>query len=89
MHISTKREGPPPISISNLPLEDIMDRTRQKNLLWLLAHLHDTENQMVSSWIGFSIKTRDDVMVKLDKVGYLSTINAPSAELSTVQEILS
>ena len=89
MYISTKREGPPPLIISNLPHEDVMNRAKQKNLLWLLTRLHDTANQMVSSWIGFSIKTRDDVMVKLDKAGYLPTINAPATELSTVQEILS
>ncbi|KAG1652132.1 Organic cation transporter protein [Nymphon striatum] len=34
-------------------------------------------------------RTRDNVTVKPDKVGYLPTINAPATELSTVQELLS
>ena len=89
VYISAKRESPPPLSIASLPLDDVLDRARHKNFLWLLARLHDTANQIVSSWTGFSIKTRDDVMVKPDKVGYLPTINAPATELSTVQEFLS
>lgn len=53
--------------IPNLP-PDATDSARQRNLLWLFACLHDT---------------RDSVIVKTDKVGYLMM------ELSTVQEIIS
>ncbi|KAG1676877.1 Selenocysteine lyase [Nymphon striatum] len=45
--------------------------------------------QVIGSWTEFNIRTRDNVTVKPDKVGYLPTINAPATELSTVQELLS
>ena len=91
IYISGKRMGPPPLKPNNLstPLSDATEIARQKNFLWILARLHDTVNQRVGSWTGFNIKTRDNVHVKPDKVGYLPTINAPATELTTVQEILS
>ncbi|KAG1651429.1 hypothetical protein GQR58_027101 [Nymphon striatum] len=91
IYITSKREGPPPLQFANLsvPLADATERSRQNNFLWVITRLHDTVNQTVSSWTGFNIRTRDNVTVKPDKVGYLPTINAPATELSTVQELLS
>jgi len=60
----------------------------QKNLAWILARLANQENQAVSGWTGFNIRTRNQVQVSEDIVGYLPTINAPATELSTVFEIL-
>ncbi|KAG1664664.1 hypothetical protein GQR58_019714 [Nymphon striatum] len=91
IYITSKREGPPPLQFANLsvPLADATERSMQNNFLWVITRLHDTVNQTVSSWTGFNIRTRDNVTVKPDKVGYLPTINAPATELSTVQELLS
>lgn len=38
--------------------------------------------------MGSNIKTRDDVEVSKENIGYLPTINELSTKLSTVQEIL-
>ena len=40
------------------------------------------------SWTGFNIKTRDQVPISENVIGYLPTINAPATELTTVYEIL-
>ena len=40
------------------------------------------------SWTGFNIKTRDQVPISENVIGYLPTINAPATELTTVLEIL-
>ena len=91
IYISSKRTGPPALKSANLsvPLSDAVQRAGQNNVLWIITRLHDNVNQTVSSWTGFNIKTRDNVAVKSDKVGYLPTINSPATELKTVQEILS
>ena len=47
-----------------------------------------SDSQAVPSWTGFNIRTRDQVHVVADVVGYLPTINAPATELNTVFEIL-
>ena len=60
----------------------------QKNMLWILARLANSEDKKVPSWTGFNIQTRDQVQVTPDVVQYLPTINAPATELSTVFEIL-
>ena len=50
----------------------------KKNLLWILARKANEENQAIPSWTGFSIRTRDQVSISEDVVGYLPTINAPA-----------
>ncbi len=40
------------------------------------------------SWTGFTIRTRNQVQILKDVVGYLPTINAPATELNTGLEIL-
>ena len=59
-------------------------------MVWVVAR-HNKENankQMVPSWTGFNIVTRDTHVVSQENIGYLPTINAPATELSTVSEIL-
>ena len=46
------------------------------------------ERQTVSSWTGFNILTRDEIVVIPNNVGYLPTINAPATQMSTVNEVL-
>ena len=56
--------------------------------MWILARLAGQEGQAVPSWTGFNIRTRNEVQISEDVVGYLPTINAPATELNTVFEIL-
>ena len=71
-----------------MPLADATTSAHHKNLIWILVRRHDIANQNTSAWTGFNIKTRDHMVISADKIGYLSTINAPPAELSTVHEVL-
>ena len=61
---------------------------KHKNLVWSLVRQQDTSNQTVSSWTGFNIQVRDNVDVKQDTISYLPTINAPAAQLTTVNAVL-
>lgn len=56
--------------------------------MWTLARQTDPENQVIPSWTGFNISTRNQVPISEDIVGRLPTINAPATELTTVFEIL-
>ena len=47
-----------------------------------------SEEETVSSWTGFNILTRNEVIVEEDSVGYLPTINAPATQMSTVSEVM-
>ena len=53
-----------------------------------MARSSQLENQSISSWTGFNIKTRDGVTVIQYNVGYLPSINAPATQMSTVNEVL-
>lgn len=82
------REGPPstrPVAINHDPE---MKSAQRKNIFWSLARMTHTAEQLVCSWTGFNIMTRDNITVCKDTVGYLPTINAPATKLSTVREIL-
>ena len=48
----------------------------------------NTSGQSVSSWTGFNMQARDDIVVTKDTVGYLPTVNVPATQLSTVHKIL-
>ena len=61
---------------------------RQKNYIWFVARFTQKDNQSISSWTGFNILTRDDVIVTKDNIGYLPTINAPATKMSTVHAVL-
>ena len=85
-----KKKGPPPIKPVDLSkaLKSSTVTAHQQNLLWILARKHDPDEQIVNSWTGFNVLSRDDIEVMPDTLGYLPTINAPATEMTTVQEIL-
>lgn len=66
----------------------IMENARKKNLLWLLACVHSSENQTIPSWTEFNILVRNEHMVAKDNIGYLPTINAAATDMSTVYQVL-
>ena len=53
----------------------------------MTRQINPTE-QNVCEWTGFNITTGDNIAVNQDTVGYLPTINAPAAAMSTVNEVL-
>ena len=55
-------------------------------MLWILSR--QVNDQQIPSWIGFNIKTRDQVALSQDVIQYLPTINAPASALTTVFEVL-
>ena len=83
-----KREGPPTMKPIVLGYNAVVHDAITKNILWSLVRQVNTSDQTVSSWTGFNILIRDDITVTKDTVGYLSTINAPATQMSTVFEIL-
>ena len=56
--------------------------------MWTFLRQTDVENQIVPSWTGFNIRTRNKTVITKDRLGYLPTINAPATDLSMVNEIL-
>ncbi|KAK3749597.1 hypothetical protein QZH41_002778 [Actinostola sp. cb2023] len=82
------RVGPPSRKYIEVTSETVLYNAWKNNLLWILARLHAEVNQNISSWTGFNISCRDDVTVSQDNIGYLSTIDAPATNLSTVHEVL-
>jgi len=90
LYVAGQRMVPPPLNTPTLsmPFKDASTSAHQRNYIWLLVRMHDIHNQIIPSWTGFNIQTRDNVSVSKDTVGYLPTINAPPSDLSTVQEIL-
>ena len=96
IYIAGEREGPKlsPAKYDLDALEVLYKKEERKSegkiLVWVVAR-HNKENtnkQMVLSWTGFNIVTRNTHVVAQDNIGYLPTINAPATELSTVSEIL-
>lgn len=84
------RVGPYPLHTLDIlddGCQEAAKLARNKDLLWLVSRLKDNENS-VPAWTGFNIKTRNDIDISPDVVGYLPTINAPATELTTVAEIL-
>ncbi len=82
------RSGPPPLTPDEIDSQEEAHAALMKNVVWSLLRQHDSTNQTVSSWTGLNIKTRSNVPVSADRIGYLPTINAPATQLSTVFEIL-
>lgn len=52
----------------------------------MVARTADSEEQQIPSWTGFNTMTRGDEPVSQDVISYLLTINAPTTELTTVNE---
>ena len=48
----------------------------------------DTNNQIVSSWTGFNILTRNNSSFSKDTLDYLPAIRGPATNISTVYEVL-
>lgn len=91
VYIAGARVGPIPQHTTVASYEEDkleIELARKKNLIWCIARQANTEKQIVPSWTGFNIRTRDSVEVSQSNIGYLPTINAPATELTTVQEIL-
>ena len=88
-YIAGKKGHPP---IAKQPAEpdsnDQVEMGKQKNHMWTFLRQTDVENQIVPSWTGFNIRTRNKTVITQDRLGYLPTINAPATDLSTVNEIL-
>ena len=82
------RRGPPSRGYVEVTSTQVMENARKKNLLWLLARLHSSEDQTIPSWTGFNILVRNEHVVAKDSVGYLPTINAPATDMSTVYQVL-
>ena len=82
------RADPQVIETLDFDTSNAVEEARLKNLVWSLVRQKDTENQTISSWTGHNIRTRDQVSVTQDNVGYLPTINAPATQMSTIFEIL-
>jgi hypothetical protein len=89
-YVAGARVGPQPLSATDDTLErrQASIKSRNANLIWIIARLSDLDNQTVPSWTGFNICVRNEEQITEDVVGYLPTINAPATELSTVFEIL-
>ena len=91
VNVAGSRVGPHPLKTKDdyvCEANKAAGSAHQKNILWILVRLANSEDQKVPSWTGFNIQTRDQVQVTPDVVQYLPTISAPATELSTVFEIL-
>ena len=82
------RRGTPSRRYVDVTSTQIMEDAWKKNLLWLLARLHSSENQTIPSWTGFNILVRNKHVVAKDSLGYLPTLNAPATDMSTVYQVL-
>ena len=83
--------GPQPLPTRETDVQEAEKAAQvacRKNLVWIVSRQAYQDNQAIPSWTGFNIRTRDQVPISEDVVGYLPTINAPATELNTVFEIL-
>lgn len=83
-----QRVGRPQSKCADLKIAANTQVARKKNIIWVLARLSKQEGQSVSSWTGFNVLTRDEIVVIPDNVGYLPTINAPATQMATVNKVL-
>ena len=89
MYNTGRRVGPAVTVTLDVDADKQLQDARVKNMIWLLTRLSNPEeDQTISSWTGFNILIRNDTHVVQDTVGYLPTINAPTTETSTVNEVL-
>ena len=64
LYVSGEKKGPHPLQVSSddLPQHEMKaTAARRKDLLWMLSRIVDTERQVIPSWTGFNIQTRDSV----------------------------
>ena len=83
-----KRVGPPAMKSQSTVCGPAEKLAVCKNILWSLTRLSNPQDQIISSWTGFNMETRDNITVNKDTVDYLPTINAPATQLSTVHNVL-
>ena len=76
-----------PIIKVNLDL-NTQEMSSKKNFICFLCRYSNKENQKISSWTGFNIKTRIENLVLWDTVGYLPTIDSPAIAMNTIFEVL-
>ena len=77
VYVAGSRVGPHPLKTKDDYVCEANKAARsahQKNMLWILARLANSEDQKIPSWTGFNIQTRDQVQVTPDVVQYLPTI---------------
>ncbi len=69
VYVAGKRVGPQLLFTKENHLPD-EERAAQistiKNLIWILARQENSESQIIPSWSGFNIRTRDQVFVSED-----------------------
>ena len=83
-----KRVGPPVLQPLELSSTEAFNYSVLKNRVWSFVRQTDTNAQKIPPWTGFNIKTRNQIIVSQDSIGYLATINAPATNMTTVNEIL-
>ena len=91
VYVAGARVGPQPLPTRETDVQEAEKAAQvacRKNLVWIVSRQAYQDNQAIPSWTGFNIRTRDQVPISEDVVGYLPTINAPATELNTVFEIL-
>ena len=82
------RVGPDQVTVVDDPdVFNCLSDAKMKDFVWLLSRLSSKDEQTVSSWTGFNIRTRDIDVCK-DNVGYLPTVNSPATDMSTVYKVL-
>ena len=82
------RVGPDQVTVVDDPdVFNCLSDAKMKDFVWLLFRLSSKDEQTVSSWTGFNIRTRDIDVCK-DNVGYLPTVNSPATDMSTVYKVL-
>jgi len=91
VYVAGTRVGPPCLVTRESYSQEsqlVAEVAHKKNLLWVMARKGNQEYQVIPSWTGFHIRTRNQVSISEDVVGFLPTTNAPATEMNTVFEIL-
>lgn len=82
------RCGPPNVKALILDGSQELQNAKMKDYVWIISRASTADDQHISSWTGFNIKTRDEISVAKDIIHYLPTIFAPATEMATVNELL-
>ena len=82
-----QREGPPQATSVEVDTPAVVQPAREQNFACIMTRMSEQEDQLISSWTGLKILTRDDVTVVPHNVGYLPTINVPATQIASVNEI--
>ena len=78
------------LGVPNSRFEEKANELRQRYLVWLeVRKLKTHPLLLVPRWTGFSIKTRDHIVIVESVISYLDTIDASATDLRTAYEVLS